>query len=171
MMRLRSPLLLVLGTLSLFGCANYRDQLLRSQAYYAENRYEDALALLRNLDADRDSLERPEQVRYCYLRGMTDYRLGYADDARYWLGLAQATLPEASEALEASEKERLSATLAELNKAVFAAAAPTAPAAGSTTETPAAVPATSTAGATRCQWTSECRSGYVCETGVCVQAK
>ncbi len=169
MMLLRARLLATLGTLSLLGCANYRDQLLRSQAYYAENRYEDALALLRNLDADRDSLERPEQVRYCYLRGMTDYRLGYKDDARYWLGLAQATLPDASDGLDASEKERLIATLAELNKGVFAqeAAATDAPV-GSAAPSSSSAPPSETV---RCQWTSECRSGYVCETGVCVQAK
>lgn len=169
MMPLCSRLLLVFGTLAFVGCANYRDQLARSQAYYAENRYEDALALLRNLDADRDSLERPEQVRYCYLRGMTDYRLGYKDDARYWLGLAQATLPDASEALDTSEKERLVGTLGELNKAVFSdESAPTGAPTGSAAPQSSAAPPSE---ALRCQWTSECRSGYVCETGVCVQAK
>src|SRR5690606_22971134 len=77
------------------GCQNYSEQLARGQGYYERNQYEAALSVWRNLEADQNSLTRPEVVRYCYLRGMTDFRLGYRVDARYWLGLARAGLNRA----------------------------------------------------------------------------
>ena len=46
--------------------------------------YEHALALWRALEADSDSLRPDDQARYAYLRGMTDYRLGFRADSRHW---------------------------------------------------------------------------------------
>lgn len=101
------------------GCQNYSDQLQRAQGYYERNQYEMALAVVRNLEADQDSLSQTEAVRYCYVRGMTDYRLGYASDARYWLGLAKASIKNTPGALQSDEVERVNETLDELNRPIF----------------------------------------------------
>jgi hypothetical protein len=101
------------------GCQNYSDQLQRAQSYYERNQYEMALAVVRNLEADQDSLSDSEAVRYCYVRGMTDYRLGDEVNARYWLGLSVAAAKDNPQALSADEKARVAETLAELNAAVF----------------------------------------------------
>jgi hypothetical protein len=138
------------------GCTNYRDQLQRGQGYYEQNQYEAALAIWRNVEPDQSALTRPEMVRYCYLRGMTDFRLGYRDDARYWLGLAKAATPAGEPALQPDEAKRLEETLAELNADVFGLAKEE-----------------GTAGETlgdSCQWTSDCDTGYACQEGTCVQA-
>ena len=81
---LLAPLLLVLG------CATYREDLNRGQRLYEENQYERALAIWRVLEADMDSLSLTDQARYAYLRGMTDFRLGFRPYARHWLGVARA---------------------------------------------------------------------------------
>src|SRR3712207_3611789 len=68
-------------------CATYKQDLERSRGHYEgtsvdqarkdyeENQYEKALALLRVLEHDVDSLPPGEQAQYAYLRGMTGYRL------------------------------------------------------------------------------------------------
>lgn len=150
----------------LSGCQNYRGQLARGQGYYEQNQYEAALAVFRNLELDQSSLSHPEMVRYCYLRGMTDYRLGYKADARYWLGLSKAALKRAQAgegeeaALQADEVKRLDETLTELNNEVFGLEGSEAPE-GETGE----------ALGDKCEWTSDCDSGFACQEGVCVQAE
>ena len=84
---MRKALLLALV---LLGCATYREDLNRGQRLYEENQFESALAIWRLLEADMDSLTLNDQARYAYLRGMTDYRLGFRPYARHWLGVAKA---------------------------------------------------------------------------------
>lgn len=145
------------------GCQNYRGQLARGQGYYEQNQYEAALAVWRNLEPDQHSLSRPEVVRYCYLRGMTDYRLGYKTDARYWLGLSQAALNRSQAtdgeavALQPDEIKRLDETLGELNAEVF----------GTTGEERDGEESLGD----KCEWTSDCDSGFACQDGMCVQAE
>lgn len=139
------------------GCRNYSDLLDRGQGYYEENRYELALAVFRHLEQDQDSLESPERVRYYYLRGMTDYRLGYESHARYWLALAQASSARARSALNEDEQKRLQTTLDGLNRPVYGLETENADVGQQTLGDP-------------CEWTSECDSGFVCEDSVCVQA-
>jgi hypothetical protein len=104
---------------SLVACQNYKDQLQRGQGYYEQNQYEAALAVFRHLESDQSALNQDEVIRYCYLRGMTDFRLGFRQDARYWLGLAKsADNPEHSPLLE-DELGRLNATLDELSREVY----------------------------------------------------
>lgn len=171
-------LVLLLGALGagLSGCQNYTDQLQRSQRYYDENQYETALAVLRNLELDQESLDATERVRYCYLRGMTDYRLAYRADARYWLGLARAAERYATGALTEPESARIEEALSDLNREVYGSAAG-----------PASVPADAPADATNsgaaanggsgdpavkpCQWSSECKQGFICQSGACVQVE
>lgn len=140
--------------LGALACQTYRDQLSRSQGYYEQNQYELALAVLRNLERDQDSLDPAERVRYCYLRGMTDYRLQYRADARYWLGLSRAAEAEAKGALGSDELARLDNALTELNKSVYGA--------------PKGSEGASADEVQRCQWSSECNQNQICESGHCV---
>ncbi len=98
------------------GCATYTEGLNRGQRLYEENEYERALAIWRALGADIDSLDYDDQARYSYLRGMTDYRLGFRFDARHWLALAKAVEQEHPGGLSEQWKQRLEAALDDLNK-------------------------------------------------------
>lgn len=110
---LLAPLLLVLG------CATYREDLNRGQRLYEENQYERALAIWRVLEADMDSLSRTDQARYAYLRGMTDYRLGFRPYARHWLGVSRAIEKEHPGGLNQEWKDRMNQSLADLDRDVF----------------------------------------------------
>src|SRR5690606_14808713 len=146
------------------ACATYRSELHRGQRYYEENQYEAALALWRTLEGHQDSLSADERVRYTYLRGMTDYRLGYRADARYWLSLAQAGERIRPNSLPGDFKQRLDATLTELQADVVASANPepgfASGQAASITTDPAGAP---------CKWSSECPQNYICQDRVCVE--
>ena len=110
---------LVFVSAVLGACATYREDLNRGQRLYEENRYEHALAIWRNLEPDTDSLSFNDQARYAYLRGMTDYRLGFRADSRHWLALAKATEQEHPGGLSPEWKERLVKSLDELNREVY----------------------------------------------------
>jgi hypothetical protein len=107
----------ILAAVSLCGgsCATYSDALARGQRYYEDNQYERALALWRDLDRREAEaeFEPAERARYAYFRGMTDYRLGYRDDARHWLAIARAA-DGAQSALGAVWLERIDNALADL---------------------------------------------------------
>jgi hypothetical protein len=108
--------------LSLGACSTYRDHLNRGQRMYDENEYEKALAMWRNLEPDMDSLSFNDQARYSYLRGMTDYRLGFRPDARHWLAMAKAIEQEHPGGLAADWKARTEEALDDLNKEVYGGA-------------------------------------------------
>jgi len=103
----------------LVSCATYREDLNRGQRLYEENQYEHALAIWRLLESDTDSLSFNDQARYAYLRGMTDYRLGFRPDARHWLAIAKAIEQEHPGGLNPEWQERLTKSLDELNKEVY----------------------------------------------------
>ncbi len=113
---------LVLVLFLVGACSTYRDQLDRGQRMYDENQYEKSLALWRNLEPDTDSLSFDDQSRYAYLRGMTDYRLGFRPDARHWLAIAKALEQEHPGGLTADWKSRTEEALADLNKEVYGGA-------------------------------------------------
>jgi hypothetical protein len=120
-MRLRASWSILL-CLALAACATYREDLNRGQRLYEENQYEHALAIWRSLETDTDSLSFNDQARYAYLRGMTDYRLGFRPDARHWLAVAKATEQEHPGGLNPEWKERLAKSLDELNHDVYGGA-------------------------------------------------
>jgi hypothetical protein len=101
------------------GCATYQDDLNRGQQFYEQNHYDEALSTWRTLESDVDSLEAADQARYAYLRGMTDYRLGFRTDARHWLGLADAVIQRNPTALNDDWRNRLNEALADLNAEVW----------------------------------------------------
>lgn len=138
---MRSTALLGLGLAILVGCATYRDDLARGQHYYDLNQFDNALSVWRMLERDWDSLNDGEQSRYAYLRGMTDYRMGYRADARHWLAISKAIAEQHPGGLDAQSIAQLDQALTKLNDAVYSAGPPTSQlAAGSelTNEPPAA---------------------------------
>ena len=102
------------------GCSTYRDDLARSQHALEENRHEEALAILRMLEPDTSQLASNERARYAYIRGMTDYRIGYKADARHWLAVAKATDQATPGVIPTEWRSRLDTSLAELDAQVFA---------------------------------------------------
>jgi hypothetical protein len=115
----RSKILVGLLALVLAGCATYREDLNRGQRLYEENEFESALAIWRMLESDVDSLDANDQARYAYLRGMTGYRLGFREHARYWLGLAQAIEGVHPGGLRPDWQPRLGEALKDLNADVY----------------------------------------------------
>ena len=98
------------------GCAGTSDAIARGQRYYEDNQYERALAIWRDLERRDVRFEPDERVRYAYLRGMTDYRLGYREDARHWLAIAKSNRELAPSGLVPSWNDRLDAALADLDR-------------------------------------------------------
>lgn len=121
-MRFTALLGLCLGCL--VGCATYHDDLERGQHYYDVSQYPNALAIWRTLELDLDSLSYAEQARYAYLRGMTDYRMGFRADARHWLAVSRAIEQKHPGGLDAKSTTEMERALAELNAAVYAMGPP-----------------------------------------------
>lgn len=101
------------------GCATYKDELARGQTAYEGNHHEQALAIFRALENDQSHFDPAERARYAFLRGMTDYRIGYRADARHWLGVAKEIDGQNKNALPEQWKSRLDTTLADLNESVW----------------------------------------------------
>lgn len=97
------------------ACAGHSDAVERGQRYYEDNQYERALALWRDLDRRDGTFSPAERARFAYFRGMTDYRLGYRDDARHWLAIAKARDAEGA-GLGVDWRERLDGALADLHR-------------------------------------------------------
>jgi hypothetical protein len=109
----------VLALLFLAGCTTYRDDLQRGQTAFEQDRYERALSIFRSLEADTSQLTTQERGHYAYLRGMTDYRIGYRADARHWLMVARAIDGDTPGTLPRDWKTRMSEALTELNDQVY----------------------------------------------------
>lgn len=107
-------LMLLLG-----ACATVREDLNRGQRFYEENQYERALSIFRALERDLNSLNQANRARYAYLRGMTDYRLGFRPHARHWLAIAQAIEAKYPGGLDPDWKERMAESLEQLNREVY----------------------------------------------------
>jgi hypothetical protein len=120
-MRAIGAFLVAVASLSLGGCATYLEDLDRAESHVTANEHEKALALFRVNERDIDSLSHPDQARYCYLRGMNDFRLGpaFRADARHWLAVARAIEKEHPGSLKAEWKERLEEALKDLNQDVY----------------------------------------------------
>ena len=103
----------------LVGCATYHDELSRGEEAYEKNDHERALAIFRALDPDQSHFDEVEEAHYAYLRGMTDYRIGYRADARHWLAVANELEKKTPNSLPADWRNRMQGTLKELNDEVF----------------------------------------------------
>jgi hypothetical protein len=111
-----------LVALAISGCATYQQELDRGQRHFKANEYEKSLAVLRALEPDINSLNSADRTRYAYLRGMTDFRLSYRADARYWLGIAAAQDKLEPGGLEEGWKQRMKEALTQLNADVYGGA-------------------------------------------------
>lgn len=118
-MRKRFGLAVVVIALASVACNTYRDQLVRSQHAFEKNEHERTLGLLRALEPDVTRLEPSEQAQYAYLRGMTDYRIGYRNDARHWLSIAKSYDDGAPGMLPTDWKARMTEALDEMNGVVY----------------------------------------------------
>lgn len=115
----RSLALLALPALLLFGCATYEQELGRAEEHFTRDEHEKSLATLRALETDWTSFSVKDRARYAYLRGMTDYRIGFKADARHWLAVAAQIEAESPGALAANEKAIVDEKLGELNAVVW----------------------------------------------------
>lgn len=113
------PLLLSLGLAAFAGCATYEQELQRAEDHFTHDEHESSLATLRALEEDWVSLSTRDRARYCYLRGMTDYRIGFKADARHWLAVALEIERESPGALSGSEKKLVEDKLGEMNTVVW----------------------------------------------------
>jgi hypothetical protein len=109
------------GVLASAGCATYQDELASGQRAFEASEHERALAIFRALEPDTPHLAPGERAQYAYLRGMTDFRMGYRAEARHWLSVAGALEEETPGALSADWRRRMADTLKELNEEVYAA--------------------------------------------------
>jgi hypothetical protein len=101
------------------GCNTYADSLGRAQRAFEQSEHERALAILRVLEPDLRRLTDSDRAKYCYLRGLTDYRIGYRLEARHWLSVAAAVVKETPDALPADWSKRLKESLKDLDEAVY----------------------------------------------------
>jgi hypothetical protein len=122
-MRASRPLIAaIVAIASVTGCQSFNTDLERSQRAFEHADYERALAIFRQIEPEvtiRFTLQ--EQAQYAYLRGMTDYRVGYKVDARHWLAVAHALDESRAGILPADWRGRLKDTLGELNEQVYSA--------------------------------------------------
>jgi len=107
----------------LSACGGERGALLRGQTYYEDNQYERALSIWRELERNEGELSPTDFARYAYLRGMTDYRLGYHQDARHWLAMAKVGEREHPGGLDGAWLPRLDGALAALDRQMFGTSA------------------------------------------------
>jgi len=104
---------------TLAGCATYKDDLTRAQNAVEESQHDRAISLFRRMEQDFHHLDGDDQIRYAYLRGIADYRVGYRAEARHWLAFAEAGEKLRPGALQGDWKTKLSEALAEMNEKVF----------------------------------------------------
>jgi hypothetical protein len=119
-MRLLALCLAAAAAMGAQACTTFEEDLNRSQKAFDQNEHERALAILRQLEGDQGRLSVTDRAHYCYLRGMTDYRIGYRVESRHWLSLASAIEGATPGSLPPDYKRRMDAALKEMNEAVYA---------------------------------------------------
>ncbi len=111
----------MLGLGAISSCATYESNLETGQRALEQSEHERALAIFRALEPDMSHLSLIGRAHYAYLRGMTDYRIGYKSEARHWLALASALEQKTPGSLPPDWEQRMSESLKELNEEVYAA--------------------------------------------------
>jgi hypothetical protein len=104
---------------ALASCASYDEALTRGQRAFEQSEHERALAILRALEPDTNRLSVVGRAHYAYLRGMTDYRIGYRTDARHWLAIASSIDQQTPGSLPPEWEKRMGESLKELNEEVY----------------------------------------------------
>lgn len=106
--------LIGLSCLVFVACGAASATLRRAEQSYEQARYETTLSWLVDLEPDAPSLGQDERVRFFYLRGMTEYRLGHRSEALYYLAVAREIAGDDHSGLRGEQQELLTRTLAEL---------------------------------------------------------
>ncbi len=109
----------VLASSGLVSCATYQDELASGQRAFEASEHDRALAIFRALEPDTARLSASERARYAYLRGMTDFRIGYQAEARHWLSVAFALEQQSPGSLPEDWNKRLTESLKDLNEEVY----------------------------------------------------
>jgi hypothetical protein len=113
--------LTLLASLAPASCATYQDELASGQRAFEASEHDRALAIFRALEPDTARLSSADRAHYAYLRGMTDFRIGYRAEARHWLSVASSLEQQAPGSLPDDWNKRLSESLKELNEEVYTA--------------------------------------------------
>jgi hypothetical protein len=111
--------LLLSGLLVPSACATYENDLARGQSAFEASEHDRALAIFRGLEPDLNRFTDTQRAHYAYLRGMTDYRIGYKAEARHWLSLAAAAEQKNPGSVPEDWTKRLTDALKELNESVY----------------------------------------------------
>jgi hypothetical protein len=106
--------------LSVASCTTYESDLQSGQRAFEQSEHERAIAIFRMLEPDMSRLSTVSRAHYAYLRGMTDYRIGYRSEARHWLALASALDQKTPGSLPPDWEQRMSESLKDLNEQVYA---------------------------------------------------
>ncbi len=120
-MRHVAAALVIVSSLGSAACATYSDDLVRAQRAFEGSEDERALAIFRILEPDTSRLSDGERAHYAYLRGMTDFRMGYSAEARHWLSLAASMEQKLPGSLPPEWAKHLADSLKELNESVYTA--------------------------------------------------
>lgn len=97
------------------GCASWTNEIRQAEIAYDEARPEAALAWLDVVSDDNlGRMGEADRVRYLYLRGMTEFRLGRRDDALYHLAVARELAGNEGLGLRREQRELMDRTLTEL---------------------------------------------------------
>jgi hypothetical protein len=118
---MRSLVVWFASVLAVASCATYENQLVRGHRAFEENEHDRALAIFRGLEPDIGRLSVSDRAHYAYLRGMTDYRVGYKAEARHWLSIAAAIEQQSPGSLTEDWTKRMNEALKELNEEVYTA--------------------------------------------------
>jgi hypothetical protein len=116
-----AAILSLLASLAATSCATYQDELASGQRAFEASEHDRALAIFRALEPDTARLSGSERAHYAYLRGMTDFRIGYRAEARHWLSVASALEQASPGSLPEDWNKRLAESLKELNEEVYTA--------------------------------------------------
>lgn len=96
------------------GCAAVADEMRRAEASYEQARYQNTLIWLTDLEDDAPGMDQEMRVRYFYLRGMTEYRLGHRQNALHYLAVAREIAGDQGAGLPAQWRQIMDTTLTEL---------------------------------------------------------
>jgi hypothetical protein len=116
--KLVSAALAVVSLGSLVGCTSVASELRTAQLLYKDARYEEAQVWLGELQAEVSSMPPPELTRFCYLRGMTAFRLGQREDALHYLVLTDQLNAEDPSRLPEGWRPVMERTLQEIVPAI-----------------------------------------------------
>ncbi len=124
-----------MGLAALGGCTSWTNEIRQAEIAYDEARPDAALAWLDVVTDDNlGRMDPTDRIRYLYIRGMTEFRLGRRDDALYHLALAREVSGSDGVGLRREQRELMDRTLSELTptepmsyRAPAAGSSPTSP--------------------------------------------